>query len=60
MKRDDLRQIDVHIRELMEQTLQLSTEQMRPRPSLIGKPWFPWVAMPCAVALGASVALLAR
>ncbi|WPB58732.1 hypothetical protein [Xylophilus sp. GOD-11R] len=50
---------DEAIVRVTEESLRLSrmTEARRLKPSLVDRQWFPWVAMPAAMAFGATIAI---
>lgn len=58
MTHDELQQVDVIIQRLNCQTMRSMDQDSAP-PSIIDRPWFPWVAMPCAIAIGVGLALTA-
>lgn len=60
MTHEELHQVDVSIQRVLAETMRIGLDVERDRPSVIDAPWFPWVAMPCAVALGVALALVAR
>jgi hypothetical protein len=60
MTHEELLQVDVSIQRILAETMRIGLDVEPERLSLIDTPWFPWVAMPCAVALGAVLALVAR
>jgi hypothetical protein len=59
MTNEELRQVDAIIQRLLSETMR-GLDSERPGLSIIDRPWFPWVALPCAMALGAVLALVAR
>jgi hypothetical protein len=52
MTQEQLHQVDESIQRILAETMRLGLDVERERLSVIDAPWFPWVAMPCAVALG--------
>lgn len=60
MTPEQLRQVDTNIQCLLAETARIGHHLEHPRLSAMDSPWFPWIAMPCAVALGVVLAVVLR
>jgi hypothetical protein len=60
MTHDQIQQVDAIIQRSLAQVSRNASELERQRRFIVDRPWFPWVAMPCAVAVGVAVALAMR